>query len=463
MGTANDDRLDVLIVGAGAAGLAAGRLLAQSGMSVRIIEARNRIGGRIFTRHSAALGPGQTLPVELGAEFIHGLPADSWDLIREADLATYELQGESFCFEDERLQACGEERRDPFAVLEKMNHWLEGRSPDSDVSFDDYLRSAAIAAATAHRAAGYVEGFNAADRRIVSATALKRQQDAEDRVQGDRIFHIRAGYDALPAYLAERLRHAGGSVALDSRVQRILWRRGSVTAAGTTSDGAAFTVHAARAIITLPLGVLQANEVEFDPVPRHAERQWRSLAMGQANRISLLFERDFWSERAPELGFLFAADRAFPTWWTSAPESLPMLTAWAAGASHFGRVHALVTGDPVRLRSALLQSLASMFDLSSETLSRWLLEMHHHDWLGDELAFGAYSYVPVGALDADRRHAVFRWRTHRHRRPMGHRAWSPGERRTRRRPGSQDGPSCLTFFKCCSRTSFGLEGSGGSF
>jgi monoamine oxidase len=398
----NDERLDVLIIGAGAAGLAAGRLLAQSGKIIRIIEARSRIGGRIFTQHSNALGAPGGLPIELGAEFIHGLPAASWHLIREAGLATYELDGESFCFEDERLQPCGQERRESFAVLRQMTDWLERNSPHADLSFDDYLRAASIEATTAERAAGYVEGFNAADRNLISAKALIRQRYAEDRLQGDRIFHIRAGYDALPNYLADCLQGAGGSISLDSRVRRITWRPGSVTAAGTTADGETFSVQAAQAIITLPLGVLQANAVAFEPMPREVERQWQCLAMGQANRISLIFDRDFWSERAADLSFLLTADRTFPTWWTSAPESLPIITAWAAGAGTFHRSQALRERGPGALRTAALRSLAAIFSISISDLTKWLREAHHHDWLGDELSCGAYSYVPVGALDAAR-------------------------------------------------------------
>jgi monoamine oxidase len=175
-----------------------------------------------------------------------------------------------------------------------------------------------------------------------------------------------------------------------------------VTATGTTADGEAFSVQAAQAIITLPLGVLQANSVLFDPMPRDVERQWQCLAMGQANRISLIFDRDFWSDRAADLSFLFTEDRTFPTWWTSAPESLPIITAWAAGASTFQRSQALRERGPVALRTATLQSLSAIFSISSSDLRKWLREVHHHDWFGDELSCGAYSYVPVGALDAAR-------------------------------------------------------------
>src|SRR5882724_8093583 len=80
---------DVLIVGAGAAGLAAAVELTRAGQRVHILEARNRIGGRIHTWHAPA-GEGPGTPVELGAEFIHGVPPETWDWVRQHRLVTYE-------------------------------------------------------------------------------------------------------------------------------------------------------------------------------------------------------------------------------------------------------------------------------------------------------------------------------------------------------------------------------------
>lgn len=392
---------DVLVIGAGAAGLAAALLLTQSGKSVRIIEARDRIGGRIFTQHTQQLDAHRSFPVELGAEFIHGLPPASWSLIREAGLATYELDGGSYCTEQGRLQPCGPEQRDSFEVLRNMADWLQRHPQQPDPSFDDYLRAANVPPQTANRAAGYVEGFNAADRAIISATALARQQYAEHRLQGDRVFHLQAGYSALPDYLADCLHRAGGTVSLDSRVQRISWRRGSVLVTGTTMDRE-FAFQAAEAVITLPLGVLQADSVAFDPPPGEIRAGWKSLAMGQVNRISLLFDHAFWSTRADDLSFLFAPGETFPTWWTAAPESTPIITGWAGGAGNF-RLSQQFAGDLGTLTTAALQSLSNIFSIPAAGLEGCLRKAYHHDWHADPFSRGAYSYVPAGALDAARR------------------------------------------------------------
>src|SRR6266852_1286399 len=76
-------RVDVLVLGAGAAGLAAARDLSHAGLHVTVIEARPRVGGRVFTVHD----PRSPVPLELGAEFIHGESAETLPLARAAGLA----------------------------------------------------------------------------------------------------------------------------------------------------------------------------------------------------------------------------------------------------------------------------------------------------------------------------------------------------------------------------------------
>ena len=78
--------LDVLVIGAGAAGLTALAELDRAGLSVSCVEARNRIGGRILTVRDSF----SQIPLELGAEFIHGRPPEIWQLIRSSNLAAYD-------------------------------------------------------------------------------------------------------------------------------------------------------------------------------------------------------------------------------------------------------------------------------------------------------------------------------------------------------------------------------------
>src|SRR5689334_20411731 len=84
------DSVDVVIVGAGAAGLEAARMLRADGMRVRVLEARDRIGGRILTHQD----PEVPAPMELGAEFVHGEAPVTTELLREAGLAAVDFHGE---------------------------------------------------------------------------------------------------------------------------------------------------------------------------------------------------------------------------------------------------------------------------------------------------------------------------------------------------------------------------------
>src|ERR1700677_5313163 len=106
------DTFEAVVIGAGVAGLAAARMLAEAGRRVALLEARDRVGGRIHTVQAIQ----GDLPVELGAEFIHGLPAELIDLVDEAGLTRFELDGDSRCVNPgrgvSRLGPCG----DPDAV-----------------------------------------------------------------------------------------------------------------------------------------------------------------------------------------------------------------------------------------------------------------------------------------------------------------------------------------------------------
>lgn len=383
---------DVIVVGAGVAGLAAARALSEGGRRVAVVEARDRVGGRLLTVH------GET-PIELGAEFVHGLPPSSWRLIHQASLATYELAGEQYCYQA-GLKKCGEEWHRTFDVLRHMDEWLQRQSAGFDCSFQQYLDQAALPAALAERAASYVEGFNAADRRRIGVAALVRQQRAEDAIESDRIFHIEAGYDSLSRYLSERMLAACAVLHLNSEVAQISWSRGSVRAEGR-SGAETFAFQARQAVITLPSGVLQAPQVRFDPVVPSMTRGIAALAIGPVTRISLLFKQPFWQSCAPELGFLFVRQLRIATWWTSQPNQAPLLTAWAGGPAAAARLASSGAVGKAVLENTVLEDLATVFSMSLRDLRANLVSSHYHDWQSDPLSRGAYSYALAALPAAD--------------------------------------------------------------
>jgi monoamine oxidase len=360
-----------------------------------------------------------SIPIELGAEFVHGLPKTSWQLIDEARLATYELGGDHLCYERGCLQACPELDWDPTSVLEDMTGWLAAQPPGTDTTFANYLEIAGIERRMGEQAAAYVEGFNAADANVIGVAALAQQQRAENAIQGDRLFHVRAGYDAVPNFLRERFERAGGSVLAGKRVTHVRWSPSGVGVCGTDAQGAAFEFQANQAVITLPLGVLQSGSVEFQPPPRDILLHAGRMAVGAVLRVSLLFDSKFWidpalssrqngaARRFRDFSFLFAREEVFPTWWTSKPDPAPLLTAWIGGRKALDlqrrmRAHA----DPFAIRNECLSELAKIFELPPQALENRLISWHAHDWQSDEFARGAYSYAPAGARDAAERMTV---------------------------------------------------------
>jgi monoamine oxidase len=391
-------RYDILVLGAGMAGLAAARVLAEDGRRVALIEARDRIGGRIFTDHAIDRNTGQPVSIELGAEFIHGLPPASWELIRQANLNTYELDGAQQSFVRGSFQSSGADYGDAAGVIDEMMAWLERQPRGTDMTFEKYLDQAGVDGSRRARATAYVEGFNAADSGVIGVAALAQQQRAEEQVQSDRLFRVEAGYDALPAFLSDRFRAAGGTLLLGHPVRRVRWSQNAVAVSGVDAGGQSFEFHAERAIVTLPLGVLQAGTVEFEPAPRDIWSNAALMAMGPAVRISLLFDAKFWQQ---DLSFLLTRDEVPTAWWTPMPKPAPLITGWAGGpkaAALTIRIGARANGRA--LLEEPLGALSRMYGIAAQDLHARLISWHSHDWQADPYSRGAYSYAPAGALDA---------------------------------------------------------------
>src|SRR6266568_2763107 len=271
----------VLVIGAGMAGLSAARKLAEAGRQVMVLEARERVGGRIFTLRE------RNQVIELGAEFIHGRPPELWRLVHEANLDTYQIDGADICHCGGKLQKCNE-LGEAFEFLNGLESW---KGPD--IAFADYPPLEKLSPSHRGEIINYVQSFNAADYHQISVHALALQT-----------------------------RVAGGRIELLTPVERIEWRRGQVQVYARDCDELA-QYTAEQALITLPLGVLQRGAVTFQPTPQPV-KQAADLRMGTVRRFTLLFRERFWAEREsinlPKLSFLFAPDALPPVWWTAHPD-----------------------------------------------------------------------------------------------------------------------------------------------
>ncbi len=184
-------RFDTIVIGAGAAGLAAGRDLSEAGQRLCILEARQRLGGRIFTQHT----PDLPLPIELGAEFIHGEEHTTFAILEAAALLAYELPGNHWWSRGRRWELVD----DFWGDIDE----LRSRIPaGTDRSFADFLKSQKkLPRRLREMAIGFVEGYHAAHADRISAASLRSSDEEQEEAGGNKQFRIARGYDVLLAWL----------------------------------------------------------------------------------------------------------------------------------------------------------------------------------------------------------------------------------------------------------------------
>ncbi len=384
--------LDVIVIGAGVSGLAALVEIDRAGLNAVCLEARDRIGGRILTVHDR-LSP---LPIELGAEFIHGKPREVWDIVESQHLAAYDCTETALHLKSGSVVDSSDAWLPFDAVMKDMQQAAED-GPDQ--TFSSFLQQTNHPLNAKEMATSYVEGFNAADADVIGIAALARDARAADSIDGDRSFRILNGYDVVPFKLLQQTR---SKLYLNSIVQRIDWKARPVRVfAQAAMTGETQCFEASRVIITVPLGVLQARQgsegsIEFDPVPASLLEAANKLRFGQVVRTVLRFDDRIW-ERNCELadaGFLLTGESAFPTWWTPLPIRAPLITGWSAGR----RNESLLGRDQATVIRCAIERLAQVLAVEESSLHESLQAAYYHDWYSDPFARGAYSYVPAGSL-----------------------------------------------------------------
>ena len=381
------DGATVIVIGAGISGLAAARVLTEEGYSVIVVEARERVGGRVWTDYS---WPG--IPLDMGASWIHGSQDNPiTDLARELDIATAVTDYDNTWLWDtdgrmveddehdeidnrfvEMLDDLDSERDDmdesdddDIALGDAVEDWIDAKRPDPTT-----IRQLAYSVNTA------IEHEYAADIADLSFYYF----DGGDAFDGDDLLFPN-GYAQIAHGLAEGL-----DVRLGHVVRKVAWNDSGVTV--TTSQE---TFDADFAVVTLPHGVLKAGYVAFSPpLPEEKLRAIERLRMGILNKVYLRFPRIFWPEEPDMLGYISERKGEWTEWLNIAHYTgQPVLLAF--NAADYGRAIEDLPDDEIV--AAAMVTLRTMFgddipDPDAALITRWGADIYSH---------GSYSFMAHGA------------------------------------------------------------------
>ena len=387
------------MIGAGVAGLAAARELHGLGREVIVLEARDRIGGRILTVRD----PRVPMPIELGAEFVHGEAPETRRVLREAAVGTVALPGEHW-------SATGGTLR-PAQALGGIDQVLSRIDPGApDCSLSEFLaqRPGGRRLAAARQATRmFIQGFDAADPDRISVRSIAAESGAQPTgaaLHSERLFQ---GYDHVPGHLARGL---GDRVRLGTVVSGIAWRRGSANVTARVRRGRTLRLRARAAVVTLPLGVLQQEPggpgaVELEPDPPSIRRAIDALTMGTVTHLTFAFREFPWVGLEPRrggpldaLGFLHLPEGPFHVWWTLQPLRWPIAVAWCGGPAS----RALSRLPRRELEDTAVRGLARALGVPARRVRDRVIRTWTHDWNRDPFSRGAYSYTVAGGVRAAR-------------------------------------------------------------
>ena len=376
----NDRPENIIVVGAGIAGLMAARELLQEGHIVTVLEANDRLGGRVHTLHAKF-----RQPVEEGVEFIHGNLPLTLQLVKEAGIKYRPVRGSMM------RVANGEwKTQDDFAlgwneVLKKMN---EVRVDTTLAKFLAAYFSEAKYFGVHESVIRFAEGFDLADPSDVSVLALREEWMGEE---GDQ-YRIPGGFDQLIGFIEKQCVQLGGIIHTSSPVTEISWERDKVkvTAAGHHFYGN-------KTIVTVPLSLLRQRSITFEPELTEYIEAADRIGFGTVVKILLEFKEAFWNEQRKHIGFLFTRE-IVPTWWTQHPSPYPLLTGWAGGPQAWKLQHK----DDDTILHLALQSLSNIFKKRVEDIRKLLSSYHVANWGNHPLSKGAYSYGCVGSTQAQK-------------------------------------------------------------
>ena len=376
----------IIIIGAGAAGLQAGRRLSAAGHSVTILEAGAQPGGRILTLPA---GSGSfSVPVECGAEFIHGELALSMALAKEARIDLQPVDSEMVRMDQGKEEHKNMLSQDWGTLMPRMAMLSEDK-PLGDFLDTEFPgeRYAALRDSVGRMA----EGYDLADLRMVSTKWLFREWSAEEEEQEE--YRPAGGYRRMIDFLVGICRAQGCRLYFSTVVKAVRWDWHRVEV--EIEDGQVFA--ADRLLTTASLGVLRAGVIGFFPAISRQLEAVHKLGFGSVIKVQLEFAAPFWGGQKPPGRTLFLVTaEPVPVWWTQPLDDCPLITAWISGERM--RVFRRLSKEE-RIESCL-RSLAAIFGEEEKILQAQLRASLVLDWEAAPTVLGGYSFDTVEAVAA---------------------------------------------------------------
>ena len=375
----------VIVIGGGAAGLMTAYELSKHQVQVTLLEAKNRLGGRIHTLNDNLFSQ----PIETGAEFIHGNLPVTLDLLKEAGIKHHVINDKMFHLEKGRLKK-QQGFTDDWNVLMKQMASIE-----DDMSLGDFLKRYFHEdkyAGLRESVKGFAGGFDLADINTASTKALCREW-SED--MGDQ-YRIDGGYKKLVDYLEAQCKNNGCNFSTGCCAKKISWKKHELNILTMCSR----IYKGDKVILAVPVSVLQAdihseNYIEFEPsIPEHMNAA-KDIGFGSVIKIILEFDKSFWKEKKDNAGFIFTNERV-PTWWTQLPTDNSILTGWLGGE----KANSLKDNTDQEILQIALQSLSNAFEIPVEDLKNRLKASRIANWCKEADINGGYSFNTVKSVEA---------------------------------------------------------------
>ncbi|WP_062316659.1 flavin monoamine oxidase family protein [Demequina maris] len=386
------EQLDTIVIGAGVAGLTAARLLHGAGRRVAVLEARDRVGGRVWTDRSAGN------VTDLGASWIHGVDGCPVAAASEAfgmptiefTVGSYQPDGRPIAYfspDGSRLpdDAARAFATDVRAVDATLRDVIE-RSEPLDSYRDVTERALAAQGWDEERAARVREFLEHRTEEQYGAWIedLAAHGLDDDAVDGDEVV-FPGGYDRLPAALAEGL-----DVRLGHVVTHVRWSDDGVLVA--TAHG---ELRAATAVLTVPVGVLQGGDLTIEPpLPAPVAGALGRLTMNRFEKVVLRFPTRFWGDDVYAIRQQGPEGRRWHSWYDLTPlHGTPTLLTFAAGPT----AREIEGWDDARVAASVMEQLRRLYGEAAEDPT----SVQVTAWHADPFARGSYAYMTVGATTAD--------------------------------------------------------------